>query len=106
MARHVRCSAAVVSHHTAVLRDSGLILTHRDGLAVRHVITDLGALLLGTDDRQCTPDDTRRLPEDPRGRSAASTDPSSLPNPPHPKEPCSSSGSCHRWHGGFVDGAR
>jgi DNA-binding transcriptional ArsR family regulator len=46
IARHIGCSPATVSQHTTVLRDSGLILTRRDGLAVRHTLTDLGITLL------------------------------------------------------------
>ncbi|MGW4897080.1 ArsR/SmtB family transcription factor [Kitasatospora sp. NPDC004240] len=46
LARRLGCSAAAVSQHTAVLRDSGLLRTHRVGQGVRHVLTDLGAALL------------------------------------------------------------
>ncbi|WP_404950910.1 ArsR family transcriptional regulator [Streptomyces sp. ARC12] len=40
-------SAATVSHHTAVLRESALITSRRDGGSVRHTITPLGLSLLG-----------------------------------------------------------
>ncbi|MEV0289286.1 MULTISPECIES: helix-turn-helix domain-containing protein [unclassified Kribbella] len=35
-----------VTHHTAVLREAGIIVTTRDGRFVRHAITPLGAALL------------------------------------------------------------
>ncbi|MER5966858.1 helix-turn-helix domain-containing protein [Streptomyces sp. NPDC002057] len=40
-------SAATVSHHTGVLRRSGLISTVRDGVSVRHALTPLGQSVLG-----------------------------------------------------------
>ncbi|WP_405970089.1 helix-turn-helix domain-containing protein [Streptomyces sp. NBC_00988] len=39
-------SPATVSHHTAVLRDAGLITTHRTGGSVHHTTTPLGWRLL------------------------------------------------------------
>ena len=45
IARRLDCSPAAVSNHTAVLRESGLITTARDGQAVRHAITELGRVL-------------------------------------------------------------
>jgi DNA-binding transcriptional ArsR family regulator len=46
LALRVETSSAVVSQHTAVLRRSGLITTRRDGGAVVHNVTLLGASLL------------------------------------------------------------
>jgi DNA-binding transcriptional ArsR family regulator len=46
IARHLDCSPATVSEHTAVLRDSGLITTIRDGQGVQHVVTVLGTAVL------------------------------------------------------------
>jgi DNA-binding transcriptional ArsR family regulator len=46
IARHLDCSPATVSEHTAVLRDSGLITTVRDGQGVQHAVTDLGTAVL------------------------------------------------------------
>jgi DNA-binding transcriptional ArsR family regulator len=46
LARRVGISPASVSEHTAVLRNSGLISTHRDGARVVHTVTNLGAMLL------------------------------------------------------------
>jgi DNA-binding transcriptional ArsR family regulator len=46
IAKWLGVSAATISEHTAVLRASGLIVTHRDGASVLHVLTELGAALL------------------------------------------------------------
>jgi DNA-binding transcriptional ArsR family regulator len=46
LARRLGISPASVSQHTAVLRNSGLIGTRRDGPSVIHVVTSLGAMLL------------------------------------------------------------
>jgi DNA-binding transcriptional ArsR family regulator len=42
----VGISLAAASQHASVLRDAGLITTHRQGSAVLHVLTPLGAELL------------------------------------------------------------
>jgi DNA-binding transcriptional ArsR family regulator len=49
LARRLGISPASVSQHTAVLRNSGLIGTRRDGPSVIHVVTSLGAMLLDRD---------------------------------------------------------
>jgi DNA-binding transcriptional ArsR family regulator len=49
LARRLEISPASVSQHTAVLRNSGLIGTRRDGHSVIHVVTSLGAMLLDPD---------------------------------------------------------
>ncbi|MEV6634923.1 winged helix-turn-helix domain-containing protein [Actinoplanes sp. NPDC051470] len=49
LARRVGISSASVSHHTAVLRNNGLISTRRDGASVIHTVTSLGAALLDSD---------------------------------------------------------
>lgn len=46
LARRLGISPASASHHTAVLRNSGLISTRRDGPCVIHTVTSLGATLL------------------------------------------------------------
>ena len=46
LARLLRVSPASVSRHTGVLRDAGLITTHRHGTAVMHTLTPLGLRLL------------------------------------------------------------
>ena len=46
LARGLSTSPASVSRHTGVLRDAGLITTHRTGAAVVHSLTPLGASLL------------------------------------------------------------
>jgi DNA-binding transcriptional ArsR family regulator len=46
LARRVGISPASVSEHTAVLRNSGLISTRRDGARVVHTVTNLGTMLL------------------------------------------------------------
>ncbi|MBT2233567.1 winged helix-turn-helix domain-containing protein [Nonomuraea sp. NEAU-A123] len=46
LARHLQASPASISRHTTVLRDAGLIATHRDGSAVLHTLTPLGTTLL------------------------------------------------------------
>jgi DNA-binding transcriptional ArsR family regulator len=47
LADRVGISLAAASQHASVLRDAGLITTHRQGSAVLHVLTPLGAELLG-----------------------------------------------------------
>jgi DNA-binding transcriptional ArsR family regulator len=48
LARHVGVSAPAISHHTAVLRDAGLIISTRAANTVRHSLTRLGqALVVG-----------------------------------------------------------
>ena len=46
LAGRVGISLAAASQHASVLRDAGLITTHRQGSAVLHVLTPLGAELL------------------------------------------------------------
>ena len=46
IARAVSMSAANASHHTTVLRDAGLIASHRHANTVLHTLTPLGASLL------------------------------------------------------------
>jgi DNA-binding transcriptional ArsR family regulator len=46
LADRVGISLAAASQHASVLRDAGLITTHRNGSAVLHVLTALGAELL------------------------------------------------------------
>jgi Helix-turn-helix domain len=46
LAGRVGISLAAASQHASVLRDAGLIITHRQGSAVLHVLTPLGAELL------------------------------------------------------------
>lgn len=46
LARLLNTSLASISRHTGVLRDAGLITTHRQGLAVIHALTPLGISLL------------------------------------------------------------
>ncbi|MCH6161961.1 ArsR/SmtB family transcription factor [Streptomyces marispadix] len=46
LARHLDVSPATASHHTAVLRDAGLITSHRAGGNVRHTLGTLGSALL------------------------------------------------------------
>jgi hypothetical protein len=46
LADRVGISLAAASQHASVLRDAGLITTHRQGSAVLHVLTPLGADLL------------------------------------------------------------
>ncbi|MCX4906159.1 helix-turn-helix transcriptional regulator [Streptomyces sp. NBC_00878] len=46
LARHAGISAATVSHHTALLREAGLIATHRTGPHAHHLPTPLGARLV------------------------------------------------------------
>jgi DNA-binding transcriptional ArsR family regulator len=46
IARAVSVSAANASHHTTVLRDAGLIASHRHANTVLHTLTPLGASLL------------------------------------------------------------
>ncbi|WP_231905658.1 ArsR/SmtB family transcription factor [Streptomyces davaonensis] len=46
LARRTGVSAATVSHHTTVLRDAGLITTHRAGPHAHHLPTPLGSRLV------------------------------------------------------------
>ncbi|MER5556516.1 winged helix-turn-helix domain-containing protein [Streptomyces sp. NPDC002793] len=46
LAEGVGVSAATVSHHTTVLRRSGLITTRRSGGSVHHCLASLGEVLL------------------------------------------------------------
>lgn len=46
LAEGVGVSAATISHHTAVLRQSGLITTRRSGGSVHHSLASLGEVLL------------------------------------------------------------
>lgn len=39
-------TAAAASYHASILRDAGLIETHREGIAVRHTLTELGTNLV------------------------------------------------------------
>jgi len=48
VAHHLGISLASASQHTNVLRSAGLIVTHRNGPAVRHSVTPLGARLLAS----------------------------------------------------------
>ncbi|HEY4020792.1 MAG TPA: helix-turn-helix domain-containing protein [Pseudonocardiaceae bacterium] len=48
LAHSLSTSLASVSRHTRVLRDAGLITTHRHGAAVMHALTPLGTSLLDT----------------------------------------------------------
>ncbi|MCX4911576.1 helix-turn-helix transcriptional regulator [Streptomyces sp. NBC_00878] len=57
IARAVSVSPANASHHTTVLRDSGLIASHRHANTVLHTLTPLGAALLRL------PDQARQVPE-------------------------------------------
>ena len=49
LARALGTSAASASAHTKTLRAAGLIVTHRTGRSVRHVVTPLGRALLTRD---------------------------------------------------------
>jgi DNA-binding transcriptional ArsR family regulator len=49
IARRVKVSSATVSHHTAVLRQAGLVTTQRHGTTATHHITQLGRQLLSAD---------------------------------------------------------
>ncbi|WP_254047603.1 ArsR/SmtB family transcription factor [Streptomyces aureus] len=46
LARRLSISPATVSHHTSVLRNSGLVTTRREGKAVLHTVTSRGMALL------------------------------------------------------------
>lgn len=46
LARRLGTSLSSVSRHTTVLRDAGLVTTCRQGLAVLHTMTPLGAALV------------------------------------------------------------
>lgn len=46
VARRLRISPAAASQHTTVLRNAGLLLSHRDRNTVRHTLTPLGRTLL------------------------------------------------------------
>jgi DNA-binding transcriptional ArsR family regulator len=49
LANRLGTSAATISQHTAVLREAGLITSHRYRNTVRHVLTTAGAVLLDGD---------------------------------------------------------
>jgi DNA-binding transcriptional ArsR family regulator len=51
LARAAGVSAASATRHTTALRDAGLLMSHRQGAAVLHTITPLGAALLRTSAR-------------------------------------------------------
>ncbi|MEU6801045.1 helix-turn-helix transcriptional regulator [Streptomyces neyagawaensis] len=51
LARAAGVSAAAASRHTTVLRDAGLIISHRHGQSVLHTLSPAGAALLRTGDR-------------------------------------------------------
>ena len=53
LARRCDTSLATASEHAAVLRTAGLLDTRRDGTAVRHDVTLLGASLLGAGVHEC-----------------------------------------------------
>jgi len=46
LAQRAGVSAAAASYHASILRDAGLIKTHRVGSSVSHILTELGANLL------------------------------------------------------------
>lgn len=46
LSRQAGISAASASYHASILREAGLVETHRDGRAVRHTLTELGASLM------------------------------------------------------------
>jgi DNA-binding transcriptional ArsR family regulator len=46
LAARLHVSSPTVSYHTKVLREAGLIISPRDGSAVVHHLTPLGAALL------------------------------------------------------------
>ncbi|MGW1712875.1 ArsR/SmtB family transcription factor [Streptomyces sp. NPDC002156] len=48
LAQRTGISPATVSHHTTVLRDAGLITTHRNGTNAHHLPTPLGAQLVNS----------------------------------------------------------
>ncbi|MFI7099629.1 ArsR/SmtB family transcription factor [Streptomyces sp. NPDC050161] len=47
LARCLNVSPATATHHTAILREAGLITSHRSGGVVHHTLRSLGAALLG-----------------------------------------------------------
>lgn len=48
LARRADISAASASQHATVLRQAGLVSTHRQGNTVRHTLSPLGAELLNS----------------------------------------------------------
>jgi DNA-binding transcriptional ArsR family regulator len=46
LGRHAGISTASASYHASILREAGLIETRREGTAVRHTLTELGANLM------------------------------------------------------------
>jgi DNA-binding transcriptional ArsR family regulator len=52
LARRLGVSPAVISHHIAILRDTGLVTSQRRANTVLHLLTPLGAALLGQDPRR------------------------------------------------------
>jgi DNA-binding transcriptional ArsR family regulator len=59
LAREIGVSRSTASEHATVLRRAGLITTRRDGLAVWHALTALGAALLSTDPAAASPRPSR-----------------------------------------------
>ncbi|GAA4447994.1 winged helix-turn-helix domain-containing protein [Phytohabitans houttuyneae] len=49
LARRIGVSTAAVSHHTTVLRDAGLLVSHRRGNTIRHSTSRLGAAMIRHD---------------------------------------------------------
>jgi DNA-binding transcriptional ArsR family regulator len=47
LARRTETSPATVSHHTTILRNAGLLTSHRSGKVTLHLVTELGQRLLG-----------------------------------------------------------
>ncbi|WP_322656373.1 helix-turn-helix domain-containing protein [Streptomyces justiciae] len=58
-ARHAGVTPTTASHHTTLLRDAGLITSHRYANTVVHTLTPLGAALLRRND--CGEEGLRRL---------------------------------------------
>lgn len=46
LARRLNISPATATHHTAILREAGLITSHRSGASVHHTLGSLGSALL------------------------------------------------------------
>ena len=53
LARQAEISPAAASYHASILRDAGLIDTHRMGTAVRHTLTELGRNLVARRHTAC-----------------------------------------------------
>ena len=69
IARHIGAGASSASEHAAVLRQAGLITSHRDRNRMLHLPTPLGLALLGAGPCLAPP---RAGPDTPRHRSPAS----------------------------------